>query len=47
MADYKEAIERTEDGGFIVQLLDEDGALVAEGQGASYEEAQQDAQSKI
>lgn len=47
MADYKEAIERTEDGGFIVQLLNEDGELVAQGQGESYEDALQDAQSKI
>jgi predicted RNase H-like HicB family nuclease len=47
MADFKELIDRTEDGAFILKLTTEDGTVVAEGEGATYEEALQDAESKL
>ena len=40
-------IERTEDGGFIIKLLAEDGSVLAEGQGESQETALEDAKSKL
>lgn len=47
MEELKELVERTEDGAFIVKLTSEDGSLVAEGQGDTYEAALQEAQSKL
>jgi len=47
MSDLLETIERTEDGGFIVQLKNEDGDVLAEGQGDTYESALEDANSKL
>ena len=40
-------IERTEDGGFIIKILAEDGSVLAEGQGESQEAAMEDAKSKL
>ena len=47
MQEFKEIIERTEDGAFLVKLTSEDGSVVAEGQGETYESALEDAQSKL
>jgi len=38
---------RTEDGGFLVTLNAEDGTVLAEGEGASLEEAVENAKSKL
>lgn len=40
-------IERGEDGSFIVTLANEDGVAVAKGEGATQEEAVEDAKSKL
>jgi|GWRWMinimDraft_9_1066018.scaffolds.fasta_scaffold53276_1 predicted RNase H-like HicB family nuclease len=47
MQEFQITTERTEDGAFIVKLATEDGALVAEGQGATYESALEDAHSQL
>ena len=47
MQEFKEIIERTEDGAFLVKLTSEDGSVVAEGQGETYESALEDAQSQL
>lgn len=47
MNEFLEAVERTEDGGYILQLKSEDGTIVAEGQGETYESALEDAKSKL
>lgn len=38
---------RNEDGGFIVTLANEEGIALAQGEGATYEEALEDAKSKL
>lgn len=40
-------LERTEDGGFIIKILAEDGSVLAEGKGESQEAAIEDAKSKL
>lgn len=40
-------LERGEDGSFIVTLADENGDVVAKGEGATQEEAVEDAKSKL
>lgn len=47
MQELKEIIERTEDGAFLVKLTSEDGSVVAEGKGETYEAALEDAQSQL
>jgi hypothetical protein len=47
MSDLLETIERTEDGGFVVELRNENGDLLAVGNGDSYESAIEDAKSKL
>lgn len=47
MADFQETIERTEDGAFIVKLTTEDGTVVAEGEGESYEVALEAAKAQL
>jgi predicted RNase H-like HicB family nuclease len=47
MQELKEVVERTEDGAFIVKLTSEDGSLLAEGEGETYELALEEAQSKL
>lgn len=47
MSDLLETIERTEEGGFVVELRNENGDLLAVGNGDSYESAIEDAKSKL
>lgn len=47
MSDLLETIERTEDGGFVIELRNENGDLLAVGNGDSYESAIEDAKSKL
>lgn len=39
--------ERKEDGSFIVELKDSEGQVLAVGEGATFEEALEDAKSKL
>lgn len=39
--------ERTEDGLFLIQLLAEDGTVLAEGKGETEDSAVEDAKSKL
>lgn len=39
--------ERKEDGSFIVELKNHEGNVIAVGEGASFEEALEDAKSKL
>ena len=47
MSDLLETIERTEDGGFVIELRNENGDLLAVGNGDSYGSAIEDAKSKL
>ncbi len=39
--------QRKEDGTFLISLLSEEGTVLAEGEGATQEEAEEDAKSKL
>ena len=48
MADYiLSEPQRKEDGTFLISLLSEDGTVLDEGEGATQQEAEADAKSKL